>query len=106
MLAMEQINALDNKAKIRYLALEKLFGHPSYKFLIEWAKAQVADNEMRVLTATNWDQHCFHTGARLAFENIVKFEEFSEAEFAQVAEEALVTAREAEEERETGLDNE
>jgi hypothetical protein len=103
---MEQINALPNKAKIRYLALEKLFGHPSYKFLIDWAKAQVEDNQMRVLTATNWDQHCFHTGARLAFENIVNFEAFSEAEFAQAAEEAQLAAREAEEEREAALDNE
>jgi hypothetical protein len=105
MLDLNQINALPNNAKVRYLALEKLFGHSSYKFLIDWAAAQVKDNEQRVLTATNWDQHCFHTGARCAFENIVKFEEFSEAEFAQVAAEAQVAAKEAEEEEQNGMDD-
>lgn len=89
MLDLDQINALDNASKLRYMALEKLFDHPSFKYFIEWAKAQTIDHQQRVLTATNWDQHCFHTGARLAFDSMVNFEDNAEKEFAGYAAEAL-----------------
>jgi hypothetical protein len=51
------------------------------------AQAQAAANS--VLFATNWEQHCFNRGAQLAYENFANIEEFTEREFAQVADDAL-----------------
>ena len=35
---LEQLQALPDAAKERYMALGRLFEHPSYKFLMDWSK--------------------------------------------------------------------
>jgi hypothetical protein len=97
MLDLEQIQLLDNAKKTRYMALEKLFEHPSFKYFMEWAKQEEADHTQRVLTAQTWDQHCFHTGARFAFNAVVNFEVQVEQEFAGYAQDALETKYELDE---------
>src|SRR5271154_5774822 len=91
MLEMDQIQALPNDMRTRYMLLEKLFDHAGFKYLLEWAKAQVADSQMRELNAKSWDEVVFFRGAKLAYNNFVEIERFSEAEFANIAEEAMKT---------------
>jgi hypothetical protein len=99
MLDLEQINLLDNGAKERYMLLEKLFDHAGFKYLLEWAKAQVVDATNREMNATNWEQVCFFRGARLAYANFANIEDFSEREFAEIAQNALEAKFEAEQEQ-------
>ena len=35
---LNQLQALSDAQKARYMAMGRLFEHPSYKFLMEWAK--------------------------------------------------------------------
>jgi hypothetical protein len=105
MLDLEQINLLPNGAKERYMLLEKLFDHPGFKYLLEWARAQVADATNRELNASAWDQVCFIRGARLAYANFANIEDFSEREFAEIAQLEL-EKRQAHEEDLADLDSE
>ena len=88
MLDMDQINALDNDAKARYMALEKVFAMPGFKFLTAWAKAKVEEAANGVLNAQTWDQHCFANGARWAYANFAGCEEMFQKEFELLADEA------------------
>lgn len=99
MLDMEQIKMLPNGMRERYMLLEKLFDHPGFKYLLEWAKAQVDDSRTRELNATSWEQVCFIRGARLAYDNFANIEEFSEREFAQIAEDAAEAKEREEQDR-------
>jgi hypothetical protein len=105
MLDLNQINLLPNDAKIKYLALEKLFDHPSFKYLVEWAKAQVEDCKNRVLNATTWEAHVHAIGAGQAYQNFANIEDFTEREFAAIAEEAEA-AKIDEESDQANVDNE
>jgi hypothetical protein len=89
MLDLEQINLLPNDMRNRYMLLEKLFDHAGFKYLLEWAKAQVADSQSRELNAKTWDEVVFFRGAKLAYNNFAEIERFSEAEFADIAQQAL-----------------
>lgn len=89
MLEMDQIQALPNDMRGKYMLLEKLFDHAGFKYLLEWAKAQVADSQMRELNAKTWDEVVFFRGAKLAYNNFAEIERYSEAEFAQIAEDVL-----------------
>lgn len=99
MLDLEQINLLPNDAKVKYMALSKLFDHQGFKYLVEWAKAQVNDSASRVLNAQTWEQHCFSNGARMAYANFANIEEFSEREFAEIADQGREAKETAELER-------
>ena len=89
MLDMDQINALDNEAKARYMALEKVFAMPGFKFIVAWAKFKVEEAANGVLNAQTWDQHCFANGARFAYANFAGCEEMFQKEFELMAEEAM-----------------
>ena|SRR5271167_908622 len=89
MLDLEQINLLPNDMRNRYMLLEKLFDHQGFKYLLEWAKAQVNDSQMREMNATTWDQVLFFRGAKLAYNNFANIEDFSEREFADIAQQEL-----------------
>jgi hypothetical protein len=99
MLDLEQINLLPNGMKERYMLLEKLFEHPGFKYLLEWAKAQVADSANREMNAQSWDQVCFLRGARLAYANFANIEDFSEREFADIAQTELEKRYQEEQDR-------
>lgn len=88
MLDMDQIMALPGPMRERYQLLEKLFEHPGFKFLKEWAVAQVNEQTARILNATSWDQHLVARGAQLAYQNFVNVEELTHQEFAAMAAEA------------------
>lgn len=83
------INALSNEHKGKYMSLERLFMQPGFKYLVEWAKAQVADCTLRELNAPSWDHVLLQRGARLAYANFVEIEKLTEAEFTQIALEEL-----------------
>jgi len=52
---LNQLQALSDAQKARYMAMGRLFEHPSYKFLMEWAKSSVEEAEKRELNAPTWD---------------------------------------------------
>jgi len=89
MLDLEQINFLDNSAKIRYMALCKLFDHPSYKYIVDWAKAKYEEAQARELTAQTWEQVCYARGNRLAYGDFVNLEDIVDTEFAGLAQAGL-----------------
>jgi hypothetical protein len=99
MLDLEQINLLPNDMKNRYMLLEKLFDHPGFKYLLEWAKAQATDSQIRELNAPTWEQVVFLRGAKLAYNNFVNIEEYSEREFAELAQNELERRYQEEEDR-------
>jgi hypothetical protein len=99
MLDLEQINLLPNDMKNRYMLLEKLFDHAGFKFLIEWAKAQSNDQMQRELNAPNWESVVLARGARMAYNNFVNIEDFSEREFAEIAQNELEARFEKEQEQ-------
>lgn len=99
MLDLDQINLLPNDMRNRYMLLEKLFDHPGFKYLLEWAKAQVADSQQREMNATSWEQVLFMRGAKLAYNNFANIEEFSEREFAQIAEDTAAAKEQEEQDR-------
>jgi hypothetical protein len=105
---IHQINVLSNEAKSKYMALQRLFDQPGFKYLVEWARAQVADSTQRELTAPNWDQVLLMRGARFAYGNFAEIEKFTEAEFSELADSELSRqAAEVEEKAEaTSLENE
>lgn len=92
---MEQIQALDESARAKYISLTKLFEHGSYKFLLEWAKSQYLECTARLISATSWEQHCAQFGARAAYESLVNLENSVEAEFSQIADDVLTARIEA-----------
>jgi hypothetical protein len=94
---LSQLQALNDAEKDRYMALGRLFEHPSYKFLMEWAHLQVEECTVRELNAPTWDIVLLQRGARLAYTNLVKLEAITEAEFEGIAEERIQEAAEAKE---------
>jgi hypothetical protein len=86
---LQQLQALSDAQKARYMALGKLFEHPSYKFLMDWAQAMVNEALLREINATTWDLVLLNRGARLAFQDIVNLETATENEFAGYADQAL-----------------
>jgi hypothetical protein len=105
---IHQINALSNEAKAKYMALQRLFDQPGFKYLVEWARAQVTDSTQRELSAPNWEQVLLMRGARFAYGNFAEIEKYTEAEFADLADTELSRqAAEVEEKAETvSLENE
>lgn len=105
---IHQINALSNEQKAKYMALQRLFDQPGFKYLVEWARAQVADSTARELSAATWDQVLLMRGARFAYVNFAEIEKYTEAEFSDLADSELSReAAEVEEKAETSvLDNE
>jgi len=105
---IHQINALSNDQKSKYMALQRLFDQPGFKYLVEWAKAQTADSTQRELSAPNWDQVLLMRGARFAYGNFAEIEKYTEAEFTELADSELSReAAEVEEKAETvALENE
>lgn len=91
---LDQINALPNGAKERYMMLEKLYDHPGFKYVKEWANAQVKEAAQRLLTATTWEQHCLFKGAMDAYQNFVNLEDISENEFTAIAN-SIIESRQA-----------
>lgn len=96
---IEHINALSNEHKGKYMSLERLFAQPGFKYLVEWAKAQVGDCTMREMNAPSWDHVLLQRGARLAYANFVDIEKFTEAEFTQIADEELLSKQAEEDEK-------
>lgn len=101
---LQQIQALTDAQKARYMAMGKLFDHPSYKFLMEWAKSTADEAQRRELTAPTWDFVLINRGARLAFTDLVNLETQVENEFSQLAEQAIQENAEAELEKQNSLD--
>jgi hypothetical protein len=85
----DQLNALSGDHKGKYMALERLFAQPGFKYLVEWAKAQVSDCAQREMNAPSWDHVLLQRGARLAYVNFVEIEKLTEDEFAAIAQEEL-----------------
>jgi len=86
---IHQINALSNEQKAKYMALQRLFDQPGFKYLVEWARAQVSDSTARELSAPNWDQVLLMRGARFAYVNFAEIEKYTEAEFSDLADSEL-----------------
>jgi len=99
MLDMEQIKMLPGDMQTKYMTLEKLFDHPGFKFLVEWAKAQSTDQMNRELNAPTWEMVVLARGARMAYNNFVNIEDFSEREFAEIAQNALEAKYQEEQDR-------
>jgi hypothetical protein len=101
---LQQLQALNDAQKARYMAMGKLFEHPSYKFLMEWAQSSVNEATGRELNAPTWDLTLLNRGARLAFIDLVNLETQVENEFTALADEALQTKVESQPEQ-SGLDD-
>jgi hypothetical protein len=101
---LQQIQALTDAQKARYMSMGKLFDHPSYKYLMEWATASVNEAQGRELNATTWEHVLLNRGARLAFTDLVNLEAQVENEFSQLAEQAIQENAEAELEKQNSLD--
>jgi hypothetical protein len=101
---LSQIQALSDAQKARYMAMGKLFDHPSYKYLQEWAKSSVTEAQGRELNAVTWEHVLLNRGARLAFTDLVNLENQVENEFSQLAEEAIQENAERELEKQNSLD--
>jgi hypothetical protein len=101
---LQQIQALTNEQKTKYMAMGKLFDHPSYKYLLDWAQASVNEAQGRELNATTWELVLLNRGARLAFTDLVNLETQVENEFAQLAEQAIQENAELELEKQNSLD--
>jgi hypothetical protein len=101
---LNQINALPNTAKEKYMTLERLFETPGYKYLVEWAKGNVQEAIQRALNAPSWESFCFARGQQLAFENFTKLEEITEAEFSMIANDIMEQKAAEEELERSGLD--
>jgi len=86
---LNQLQALSDAQKARYMAMGRLFEHPSYKFLMEWAKSSVEEAEKRELNAPTWDLVLVNRGARLAFLDVLNLETQVENEFTALAEQSI-----------------
>jgi hypothetical protein len=102
---LKQLQALSDAQKDRYQALGRLFEHPSYKFLMEWAQLNVAECTTRELNAPNWDFLLLQRGARMAYQNLVNLESITEAEFEVYANDALEEQAAAEYDKQTKVDD-
>lgn len=102
---LNQLQALPDAAKDRYMALGRLFEHPSYKFLMEWAQLNVAECTTRELNATAWEVVLLNRGARQAYTHIVNLETNTEAEFEAIADQALEAKAAAEADEQNSLDD-
>lgn len=96
---LNQINLLPNTAKEKYMTLGKLFEHPAYSQLTDWAKQNAAEAQQRCLTATAWEHFVFNRGQQLAFEQFTKLEDIVETEFCAIAD-AIAEQKAAEAEME------
>jgi uncharacterized ferritin-like protein (DUF455 family) len=86
---IEQLQALPNGARDKYMALQRLFDHPSYKFFLDWAKASAEECTQRLINANNWETHCAQFGAKAAYESLINLENSTEHEFTAIADAAL-----------------
>lgn len=102
---LQQLQALTDAQKSRYMAMGKLFEHPSWKFLIDWANASVNEAQGRELNAPTWELVLINRGARLAFTDLVNLENAVENEFEGYAEEAIQEKAESELSEQNGLDD-
>ena len=91
---LDQINALPDTAKAKYMALEKLYDQQGWKYVKEWAVAQANEQASRILSATSWEQHCLHKGAYDAFNLFVNLENTSENEFSEIANSIIESKKE------------
>lgn len=102
---LQQLQALTDAQKSRYMAMGKLFEHPSWRFLIEWAQSSVNEAQGRELNAPTWEHVLMNRGARLAFIDLVNLENAVEHEFEGYADEAIQDKAEAQLTEQTGLDD-
>jgi hypothetical protein len=86
---MEQVQALPDNARDKYLAWRKLLEHPSYDLMIHWVTMQAEECTQRLIHANNWDTHCAQFGAKAAYESIVNLKNSIEAEFSAIADEVI-----------------
>jgi hypothetical protein len=102
---LQQLQALTDAQKSRYMTLGKLFEHPSWKFLIDWAQGNVSEATTRELNSTTWEHVLVNRGARLAFIDLVNLENAVEHEFEGYADEAIQNQAEAELQEQSGLED-
>lgn len=102
---LQQLQALTDAQKSRYMAMGKLFEHPSWRFLIEWAQSSVNEAQGRELNAPTWEHVLMNRGARLAFIDLVNLENAVEHEFEGYADEAIQDKAEAQLTEQNGLDD-
>lgn len=92
-----QLSLLTDEQRDRYSKLEKLFEHPGWKIVQEYAQAGVTSQGMRAMNAINWNEHQQATGARLAFAQVASLPDVTHTEFANLAAEAALAQEEADE---------
>ncbi len=102
---LEQLRALTDAQKAKYMAMGKLFEHPSYKFLMDWAKESVNEAQNRELHATTWELVLINRGARLAFTDLVNLENQVENEFASIADNAISSKADEADNAVVGIDD-
>lgn len=79
------IEFLTDQQKERFSALEAVFRLPGWKLIEDWANANADIMRYRGADASNWDTNRLALGARTAFEQLAQFQESTEREFEQMA---------------------
>lgn len=82
-----QLNALPPKDRARYMALERLFSHPSWKIVMAMAEQRMAEQTQRAAFATSWDNNRIAVGVGAGWNEIKQLEESTEAFYAAKLEE-------------------
>lgn len=89
---LESLKYLSDEDKNRYMTLERMFQSDGWKVLMAWAVENHEQQMIRAVMAPSWEDHRIATGARLALEQVIRFEQTTEAEYQQRAEDAMLSA--------------
>jgi hypothetical protein len=83
-LDMDELKALPNELKDKYMLLERLFGDKSWEYVKAWCQKSADQQVMILLQAPNWDQTVYARGKRDAFIELLNLEKGVAFEFRHI----------------------
>ena len=86
---MNQLNALDDPDKERYLMFARLFSDPGWAALVEFYRHKAEAMMVNGASAGSWEENRVALGMRLAYEEFANLENSNEMEFAEKADTQL-----------------
>ena len=83
---LDQINALTDEQKERYVNLTRIFDLPGWQLIKTWATNQSEELLRRGANAVSWEANRLDAGQRVVYDLIAQLPEITELEYATLAE--------------------
>jgi spore maturation protein CgeB len=85
---LDQIKYLPDPLKDRYAKLERVFQSDGWALVVDFAKQRATEAQARIVNASTWEDVLLNRGRLQVYAELATLNDTTEAEFAQLAENA------------------